>query len=168
MSEKKESQRKTQTKMQLEIVNFRDIDTNEITFQKPKSNKYNGSQIGILYNGRTMFVKYEGLTPFGLKENFDKEGNYQGTSMQINCDDKYLQKAKELHRFFINAFMKINEVYIIIHQRVVLKVMMNMVKVVYGKEFVKIFTELIKILRREKTSIIHQRWNSHYSIRMIS
>ena len=45
MSEKKESQRKTQTKMQLEIVNFLDIDTNKITFKEPKSNKYNGSQI---------------------------------------------------------------------------------------------------------------------------
>ena len=51
-----------------------------------------------------MFVKYEGFTPFGLKENFDKDGNYQGTSMQINCEDKYLQKAKELDQFFINAF----------------------------------------------------------------
>ena len=58
----------------------------------------------MLYNGRTMFVKCKGFTPFGLKENFDKDGNYQGTSMQINCEDKYLQKAKELDRFFINAF----------------------------------------------------------------
>ena len=41
MLEKKESQR-------MQIVHFLDIDTNKITFQKPKSNKYNGSQIGIL------------------------------------------------------------------------------------------------------------------------
>ena len=41
-----------------------------------------------------------------LKENFDKDGNYQGTSMQINCKDKYLEKAEELDRFFINAFYK--------------------------------------------------------------
>ena len=100
MSEKKESQSNTQT----EIVNFLNIDTKKITFQKLKSNKYNGSQIGILYNGKSMYVKYEGCTPFGLKENFDKNGNYQGTSMQINCEDKYLQKAKELDQFFINAF----------------------------------------------------------------
>ena len=92
----------SQRKMQ--IVDFLDIDTSKITFQKPKSNKYNGSQIGILYNGETMFVKYEGVTPFGLKENFDKDGNYQGTSMQINCKDKYLEKAKELDTFFIKAF----------------------------------------------------------------
>ena len=92
----------SQRKMQ--IVDFLDIDTSKITFQQPKSNKYNGSQIGILYNGKTMFVKYEGVTPFGLKENFDKDGNYQGTSMQINCEDKYLEKAKELDKFFINAF----------------------------------------------------------------
>ena len=93
MPEKKESQRKTQTEMKSEIVNFLDIDTNKITFKEPKSNKYNGSQIGILYNGRTMFVKYRGFTPFGLKQNFDKDGNYQGTSMQINCEAEYLQKA---------------------------------------------------------------------------
>ena len=111
MLEKKESQRKTQTEMMsgcarhpLELVHFLDIDTNKITFQKPKSNKYNGSQIGMLYNGRTMFVKYEGVTPFGLKENFDKDGNYQGTSMQINCEGEYLRKSRELDQFFINAF----------------------------------------------------------------
>ena len=98
MQEKKQSQRKMQ------IVDFLDIDTSKITFQKPKPNKYNGSQIGILYNGETMFVKYEGNAPFGLKENFDKDGNYQSTSMQINCGDKYLEKAKELDTFFIKAF----------------------------------------------------------------
>ena len=97
MLENKESQK-------MQIVHFLDIDTSKITFQKPKSNKHNGSQIGILYNGKIMYVKYEGLTPFGLKENFDKEGNYQGTSMQTNCEGQYLQKAKELDQFFINAF----------------------------------------------------------------
>lgn len=90
----------------MQIVDFLHIDTNKITFEKPKSNKYNGSQIGTLYNGKTMFVKYEGVTPFGRKENFDKDGNYQGTSMQINCEDKCLQKAKELDKFFINAFLE--------------------------------------------------------------
>ena len=25
-------------------------------------------------------------------------------AMQINCEDKYLEKAKELDKFFINAF----------------------------------------------------------------
>ena len=49
MLEKKESQR-------MQIVHFLDIDTNKITFQKPKPNKYNGSQIGILYNGKSMYV----------------------------------------------------------------------------------------------------------------
>ena len=46
MSEKNESHRKLQRKMQ--IVDFLDIDTNKITLEKPKANKYNGSQIGIL------------------------------------------------------------------------------------------------------------------------
>ena len=75
---------------------------------KPKPNKYNGTQIGILYEGKTLFVKYEGLTPFGLKENFDKDGNYQGTSMQINCEDEYLEKAKELDQFLSMYFTRIN------------------------------------------------------------
>ena len=70
----------------MQIVHFLDIDTNKITFRQQKQNRYNGSQIGILYNGKSMYVKYEGDTPFGLKENFDKDGNYQGTSMQINCE----------------------------------------------------------------------------------
>ena len=98
MLEKNQSQRKMQ------IVDFLDIDTSKITFQKPKPNKYNGSQIGILYNGERMFVKYEGITPFGLKENYGKDGKYLGTSMQINCEGEYLEKAKELDNFFMNAF----------------------------------------------------------------
>ena len=85
-----------------EIVDFLHIDTSKITFAKPKPNKHNGTQIGILYNGRTLFVKYEGYTPFGLKENYNKDGEYQGTSMQISCDGEYLEKAKELDQFFID------------------------------------------------------------------
>ena len=91
-----------------EIVNFLDIDTSKITFRKPKPNKHNGTQIGILYNGKTLYVKYEGYTPFGLKENYDKDGSYLCTGMQINCDGKYLEKAKELDQFFIN-YMHSNE-----------------------------------------------------------
>ena len=86
------------------MVHFLDIDTSKITFRKPKANKYNGSQIGILYNGEIMYVKYEGVTPFGLKENSDKDGNYQSTTMQINCEGEYLRKARELDQFFMNAF----------------------------------------------------------------
>ena len=85
------------------IVDFLDIDTSKITFSKPKPNKYNGTQIRILYEGKTFFVKYEGITPFVLVENFDKHGNYQGTSMQINCEDEYLEKAKKLDQFFIDS-----------------------------------------------------------------
>ena len=96
----KESQNESQNKE--EIVDFLHIDTSKITFRKPKPNNHNGTQIGILYNGRTLFVKYKGNTPFGLKENYDKNGEYQGTSMQINCDGEYLEKAKELDQFFIN------------------------------------------------------------------
>ena len=95
-----------ESKRKNNIVNFLEIDTSKITFSKPKPNKYNGSQIGIFCEGSTLFVKYEGITPFGLKENFDKDGNYQGTSMQINCEDEYLEKARELDQFFIESFHK--------------------------------------------------------------
>jgi len=65
------------------IVDFLDIDTSKITFAKPKPNKYNGTQIRILYEGKRLFVKYKGTTPFGLVENFDKDNNYQGTSHKL-------------------------------------------------------------------------------------
>ena len=94
------------TSQRMQIVDFLDIDTSKITFKQPKLNKYNGSQIGILYNGETMYVKYEGIAPFGLRENYDKDGKYLGTSMQINCEGEYLEKAKELDNFFINAFFE--------------------------------------------------------------
>ena len=94
-----------------EIVDFLHIDTSKITFRKPKPNNHNGTQIGILYNGGTLFVKYKGYTPFGLKENYDKNGEYQGTSMQINCDGEYLEKAKELDQFFINYIHTLNPKY---------------------------------------------------------
>ena len=71
----------SQRKMQ--IVDFLDIDTNKITFQKPKPNKYNGSQIGILYNGERMYVKYKGETPFGVQNHQDKEGYFAGSTIQI-------------------------------------------------------------------------------------
>ena len=48
----KESQNESQNKE--EIVDFLHIDTSKITFRKPKPNKHNGTQIGILYNGRTI------------------------------------------------------------------------------------------------------------------
>ena len=94
----------------VEIVNFLDIDTSKITFRKPKPNKHNGTQIGILYKGKTLFVKYEGYTPFGLNKNYDKNGEYQGTSMQINCDGEYLERAKELDQFFIDYLHSLSKV----------------------------------------------------------
>ena len=84
------------------IVDFLDLDTSK----KPKPNKYNGTQIRILYERKTLFVKYKGTTAFGLVENFNKDNNYQGSSMQIDCEDQYLEKAKELDQFIIDAFYK--------------------------------------------------------------
>ena len=91
-----------------EIVDFLNIDTSKITFSKPKPNKHNGTQIPLLYNGRTLFVKYKGYTLFGLKENYGKNGEYQNTSMQINCDGEYLEKAKELDQFLIKYIHSLN------------------------------------------------------------
>ena len=99
--------KKSETKE--EIVNFLDLDTKKITFKKPKANKHNGKQIGILYEGKTLYVKYEGHTPFGLQEVYDKEGNYEGTSLQINLEGEYLNKAKELDTFFINYIHSTNK-----------------------------------------------------------
>ena len=96
------------TSQRMQIVDFLDIDTSKITFKQPKLNKYNGSQIGILYNGETMYVKYEGIAPFGLRENYDKDNNYLGTSLQINCEDKYLEKARELDTFLLILSMRKN------------------------------------------------------------
>ena len=94
----------------ISIVDFRDLDTSKSTFLKPKQNKHNGSQIGIRYNGRTLYVKYEGVTPFGIRENYDKEGNFYGITMQINLDEEYSKKAQEMDEFFMNAFIRINGV----------------------------------------------------------
>ena len=90
----------------ISLVDFLDLDTSKITFLKPKQNKHNGSQIGIRYNGKTLYLKYDGVTPFGIQENYDKEGNCYGVTMQINCTDDYSQKAQELDEFFMNAFYK--------------------------------------------------------------
>ena len=90
----------------ISIVDFRDLDTSQITFLKPKQNKHNGSQIGIRYNGWTLYVKYEGVTPFGIRENYGKEGNFYGVTMQINLDEEYSKKAQEMDEFFTNAFYK--------------------------------------------------------------
>ena len=69
--------------------------------------------------------------------------------MQINCEGEYLRKARELDQFFINTFCE-NKCGLAHNvPKSILKDMMNMVKVGYGGEFVKILIELIRILRRE-------------------
>ena len=98
------SETKAREDNDIAIVDFLDLDTSKITFLKPKQNKQNGSQIGIRYNGRTLYVKYEGVTPFGIQENYDKEGNFYGVTMQINADEEYAKKAEETDKFFMQAF----------------------------------------------------------------
>ena len=97
---------KTRGDNDIAIVDFLDLDTSKITFKKPKQNKHNGTQIGIRYNDKTLYVKYEGVTPFGIQENYDKEGKFYGVSIQINTNEEYAQKAQELDEFFIKAFLQ--------------------------------------------------------------
>lgn len=51
-----------------------------------------------------MYVKYEGITPFGMVQKVDENCKRTGFNMQIDCSDRYLTKAKELDQFFIEAF----------------------------------------------------------------
>ena len=76
------------------IVDFLDLDTSKITFQKPKQNKHNGTQIGIRYNDKTLYVKYEGVTPFGIQENYDKEGNFMESLCRSMPVKNMLRKLK--------------------------------------------------------------------------
>ena len=159
MLEKNQSQRKMQ------IVDFLDIDTSKITFQKPKPNKYNGSQIGILYNGETMFVKYEGIAPFGLTEKLNKDGDYQAPSLQINCGGKYLEKAKEIDTFFIKAFYEnkwgLSKNIPLLH----IEGYDEQGQGGLWKRLCKDPYKVNKETKRESISIIHQRWSLHYSIK---
>ena len=77
MPERK-TERKSETKTETKpvIVDFLDLETSKITFQKPKPNRHNGTQIGIRYNEKTLYVKYEGVTPFGIQENYDSKKNF--------------------------------------------------------------------------------------------
>ena len=47
------------------------------------------------------------MTPFGIQENYDKEGIFYRVPMQINLDDDYSQKAQELDEFFYESFLHI-------------------------------------------------------------
>ena len=41
------------------------------------------------------------------KLNIDKDGRFQGKTIQINCEDEYFKKARELDNFFLfMLFMK--------------------------------------------------------------
>ena len=83
-----------------------------------------------------MYVRYKGVTSFGTQNHYDKDGRFQGKTIQINCEDQYFKKARELDNFFIHAFYEngwnINKNIPIQH-----KVMMNTAKVGYGKEYAK-------------------------------
>ena len=163
---KKQRDESNESKRKMQIGHFLDIDTNKITFEKPKSNKYNGSQIGILYNGETMYVKYEGITPFGLKENYDKDNNNQGKSMQLNCKDKYLEKAKELDEFFINSFYENKWGLSKNIPKSNIEGYDDHGQGGLWKRICKYPYKVNKTLKRENISIIHQIWNLHYFTRM--
>jgi len=64
--------------------------------------------------------------------------------MQINCEDQYLEKAKELDQFFIDAFYKYKWSLNKISQKKLLKVI-NMESRVYGKEYPKSLIKSMKV-----------------------
>ena len=82
---------------------FLDLDTEKITFGKQMKNRYNGLMIPIFYTGRSLYVKYnKATTPFGINEVLDFQKNPTGRrAIQINCDSRTEEKAKELDQFFI-------------------------------------------------------------------
>ena len=45
------------------------------------------------------------MTPFEIQENYDKEGNFYGVTMQINLTGDYSQKAQELDECFYERIL---------------------------------------------------------------
>lgn len=112
--------RKTQTKAEKEpnfiIVDFLDIDTDKITFNTPKPNGYGGSYVSLRYDGKLLYVLYDArVCPFGLSTNTvdvsktKERGRYPkdekvtgyGTSISLQSDDPYYEKAREIDEFLI-------------------------------------------------------------------
>ena len=98
------AKKQSKTNWSSTIVDFPDIGTDKFSFTKPKLNKQGSQQIGILYVGKRLYVKYrEHTAPFGLQEQLDRETErVTGTNIQISVPkrDTYFEKGKEFDDFF--------------------------------------------------------------------
>ena len=91
------AKKQSKTNWSSTIVDFPDIGTDKFSFTKPKLNKQGSQQIGILYVGKRLYVKYrEHTAPFGLQEQLDRETErVTGTNIQISVPkrDPYFEKV---------------------------------------------------------------------------
>jgi len=121
MSEQRQTQNKPKKEKELNyhIVDFLDIDTDNITFNAPKENNYGGSYVTLRYSGKQLYVRYDPrVCPFGLSTNtqdvsktkdkgkYPKDEKVTGysTSVSLQKDyeaDPYYEKGRELDEFFI-------------------------------------------------------------------
>jgi len=82
-------------------VNFLDIDTSKFSFEEPKPDRMGGAFIPIRYDGKYLYVTYESLVaPFGISKYGEK------LSLSLTVEGEYLDKAKEIDEFFIDACTK--------------------------------------------------------------
>ena len=100
----KKTKNQTQEKTFI-VVDFLDLDTKKITLNNPKPNNYGGSYAPLHYDGKTLYVRYDGrISPFGLSTNKDNKGEVTGysTSISLKKNDPYFIKAREIDDFFID------------------------------------------------------------------
>ena len=84
--------KKTQTQSRNQtfiVVDFLDLDTKKITLNNPKPNNYGGGYAALRYDGKTLYVRYDGrISPFGLSTNKDNKGEVTGYSTSISLKKK--------------------------------------------------------------------------------
>ena len=84
----KKTQNQTREKTFI-VVDFLDLDTKKITLSNPKPNNYGGRYAALRYDGKTLYVRYDGrISPFGLSTNTDKKGEVTGYSTSISLKKK--------------------------------------------------------------------------------
>ena len=102
--------KKTQTQSRNQtyiVVDFLDLDTKKFSLSNPKPNKYGGGYAALRYDGKTLYVRYDGrFSPFGISTNKNKHGEVTGshfsTTISLTENDPYLLKAREIDDFFID------------------------------------------------------------------
>lgn len=82
------------------VVNFEDLDTSKISFDKPKQGKKGGSFVSIKYDNKELYVRYpKSITPFGARKSTENKS----IDLSINLDEGITHfKALELDDFLID------------------------------------------------------------------